>query len=76
MSEINDEKSLFLVASCDYISGHLRGGTIQLDLRGDEVDEFNKLSEKDKLDYIENNGELNVEDWRVNDFSISDYEIQ
>ena len=60
-----------ITAECDYIQGHLRGGHVSLNMTQEMLDEFNKLSNEDQLEYIEELGDLNVTDWRVEDWSIS-----
>lgn len=54
-------------ADIDYVSGHLRYAHYELELDDDEIEEFSKLSEKDKKEWIRDEGELIIDDYTIND---------
>lgn len=56
-----------IIANVDYIYGYLRYGHYELKLDDEESNYYKKLSEKEKMEYIEDNGELVVDDYRVED---------
>lgn len=65
-----------ITAYPDYIQGYIRSGYYELWLNDEQLEEFNKLSEEDKLDYIQDNGELEISDTRIEEVGpISSYEI-
>lgn len=59
-------------AECDYVQGYLRGGNVSVALTQDELDQFNSLDPEEQQKYISDCGELEVTDWRVEDWSIGD----
>ena len=51
-------------ADIDYIDGHLRYGHYELEV---EKSVWDKLSDDEKREYIEDVGELEVDDFEIND---------
>ena len=65
-----------VIADVDYLTGYLRYGHFELSLTDAEFEEFNKLSLEDKLQQIEEDGALVVDDFRVEDYGdLSDYKV-
>lgn len=56
-----------IIANIDYIQGHLRYGHYELDLNEEEYYNYKKLSDEDRIDYIEDEGKLIIDDYYVDD---------
>ena len=56
-----------IIADVDYVTGHLRDGHWKLELNDEEYNEYKNLSEKDKISWIEEDGDFIVDDYRIYD---------
>lgn len=61
-----------ITAKCT-ADGYLRYGTYTLSLSDEEYEEFSKLSESEKGDWIKEGGSFELDDYELNDTDI--YEI-
>ena len=64
---IYSEKNL-VTADLSYIVGYLRYGHYELELSDEEYEEFKKMSNYDKKEYICENGEIIIDDYDMNDY--------
>lgn len=51
----------------EYVAGHLRDGYYELILNDKEFKEFTQMSDEEKERYIEDNGDFEVSNWRMED---------
>lgn len=58
---------MIIIADVDYVIGHLRYGHYELCLNEEEYNNYKNLSEVDKMDYIESDGEFLIDDYRIDD---------
>lgn len=56
-----------IIADVDYVTGHLRDGHWELELNNEEYNKYKNLSEKDKISWIEEDGNFIVDDYRIYD---------
>jgi len=64
-------------ADYDYIQGHLRYGHIEMDLNDEELAKFKSMSEQEQYKWLEDDGEVIVDDFEINDKgSLSKIEIE
>jgi len=56
-----------IIADVDYVTGHLRDGHWELELNDEEYNKYKNLSEKDKISWIEEDGDFIVDDYRIYD---------
>lgn len=64
-----------ITADCEYFTCRLYGAFIELELSEDEYNEFNKLSETDKLQYIIDEGILVTSNIDLSDLDNVRYDI-
>ena len=57
-----------VTADLSYIVGHLRYGHYELDLSDEEYEEFKKMDNEDKKDYIRDCGEIIIDGFDMNDY--------
>ena len=57
-----------IIANVDYISGRLRSGHFELNLSNEKYEEFQNMSKEEQLNYIEDNGDLLIDDFSINDY--------
>ena len=57
-----------IIANVDYISGHLRSGHFELNLSNEGYEKFQNMSKEEQLNYIEDNGDLLIDDFSINDY--------
>lgn len=55
-------------ADYDYLQGHLRYGHIELELEGEELEEFKSKSQEEQKEYLREMGETILDDYEVNDY--------
>lgn len=58
-------KKYEVTADLEYVQGHLRYGHMVMTMNEDEYQHFSKLSEENQQDYLDDYGELVVDDWEV-----------
>lgn len=64
-----------VIGNVDYIDGYLRYGHFELDLDNEDLEEFKKLINEEKIEYLKENGILIIDDYRINDYGeITDIE--
>ena len=64
-----------VIGNVDYIDGYLRYGHFELDLDNEDLEEFKKLINEEKIQYLKENGILIIDDYRINDYGeITDIE--
>lgn len=56
-----------IIADVGYVMGHLRYGHYELKLNDEDYNEYKNLSEKDKMSWIEDNGNFIIDDYRIDD---------
>lgn len=57
-----------IIADVDYLMGYLRRGHWELELNEEEYNDYKNLSEEDKIECIENDGEFILDDYEIDDF--------
>lgn len=57
-----------IIANVDYISGQLRSGHFELNISNEEYEEFKSRSKEEQLSYIEDNGDLLIDDFSIDDY--------
>lgn len=60
-----------ITLSMNYVAGHLRYGHFELDLDDEQLEEFNKASKEEKLEWITEEGEMIIDDYEVDDWGHS-----
>lgn len=64
-----------VIGNVDYIDGYLRYGHFELDLDNEDLEDFKKLINEEKIEYLKENGILIIDDYRINDYGeITDIE--
>ena len=64
-----------VIGNVDYIDGYLRYGHFELDLDNEDLEEFKKLINEEKIEYLKENSILIIDDYRINDYGeITDIE--
>lgn len=58
---------LHVSANYDYLQGHLRHGSVSMELPVEKIDEFLVLDEKEQKEWLADAGELSVDDVSVED---------
>ena len=58
---------MIITANIDYIIGYIRYGHYEVEIPDEEVEDFKKLSQEEKNEYIKNNGDLLIDDYCIND---------
>ena len=61
-------KKNLVTGDLSYIVGHLRYGHYELKLSDEEYEEFKKMSNYDKKEYICDCGEIIIDDYDLNDY--------
>lgn len=56
-----------IICPVEYVMGHLRNGHYELVLNDEEFEKFTQMSDEEKERYIDDNGDLEVDDWRIDD---------
>ena len=56
-----------IIAEIDYINGHLRYGHYELNLTDEELEKFKSFPEEEQQLWIEDEGELIIDDYYLND---------
>ena len=63
-------------ADLEYLMGHLRYGHIELQMDEEEYKEYETYTDKEKEEYIMENGDLIIDDYEVDDYGpISDIRV-
>lgn len=63
-------------ADLEYLMGHLRYGHIELKMDEEEYKEYETYTDKEKEEYIFDNGDLIIDDYEVDDYGpISDIRV-
>jgi len=57
-----------VIGNVDYIDGYLRYGHFELDLDNEDLEDFKKLINEEKIEYLKENGKLIIDDYRINDY--------
>lgn len=52
----------------DYVQGHLRYGHLEMELNDEDFEKFKSLSLKEQKEYLNDNGNLIVDDYEVDDW--------
>ena len=55
-------------ADLEHLTGHLRYGHIELQMDEEEYKEYETYTDKEKEEYIAENGDLVIDDYEVNDY--------
>lgn len=55
-------------ADLEYLMGHLRYGHIELQMDEEEYKEYETYTDKEKEEYIMENGDLVIDDYEVDDY--------
>lgn len=56
-----------IIADVDYVIGHLRYGHWELELNDEDYRGYKNLSEEDRMDWIEGDGNFIIDDCRIDD---------
>lgn len=65
-----------IIAQTEYLSGHLRYGHMELTIDdSEELEYFKSLSDKEQRKYMEEEGKLIVDEYRLNDYELQKCEI-
>ena len=56
-----------IIAEIDYINGHLRYAHYELNLTDEELEKFKNSSEEEQQQWIEDGGDLIIDDYYLND---------
>ena len=59
---------------CD-VEGYLKRGHYECFVDKEDEEYFNSLSDKQKLNYIRENGDFLLDDWQITDVEMDDYRI-
>ena len=63
-------------ADLKYLMGHLRYGHFELQMDEEEYKEYESYTDKEKEEYIMENGDLVIDDYEVDDYGpISDIKV-
>lgn len=57
-----------IYADLEYLMGHLRYGHIELQMDEEEYKEYETYTDKEKEEYIMENGDLVIDDYEVDDY--------
>lgn len=57
-----------IIGDLDYVSGHLRYGQLELKLSDSEIEDFDKLSKEEQIEWLKDEGDLIVNDYEVSDY--------
>lgn len=57
-----------IIGNIDWVGGHIRRGHFELTLEGKELEDFKSLTDKNKADFLINNGDIVIDDVRVDDW--------
>lgn len=57
-------------ADLEYLMGHLRYGHIELQMDEKEYKEYETYTDKEKEEYVFENGDLIIDDYKVNDYGL------
>lgn len=57
-----------ICADLEYLMGHLRYGHIELQMDEEEYKEYETYTDKEKEEYVFENGDLIIDDYEVNDY--------
>ena len=55
-------------ANLEYLTGYLRCGHIELQMDEEEYKEYETYTDKEKEEYVFENGDLIIDDYEVNDY--------
>lgn len=55
-------------AEIEYLMGHLRSGHFELQMNEEEYKEYETYTDKEKEEYIFENGDLIIDDYEVDDY--------
>lgn len=55
-------------ADLKYLTGHLKCGHIELQMNEEEYKEYESYTDEEKEEYIIENGDLIIDDYKVNDY--------
>lgn len=55
-------------ANLEYLTGHLIRGHIELQMDEEEYKEYESYTDKEKEEYIFENGDLIIDDYEINDY--------
>lgn len=65
-----------IYAEIEYLMGHLRCGHFELQMDEEEYKEYETYTDKEKEEYVFENGDLIIDDYEVDDFGhISDIKV-
>jgi hypothetical protein len=56
-----------IIADVDYVTGHLRSGHWELELNDEDYNGYKKLSEEDRMSWIEDDGDFIIDDYKICD---------
>jgi hypothetical protein len=56
-----------IIADVDYVTGHLRSGHWELELNDEDYNGYKKLSEEDRMSWIEDDGDFIIDDYKIYD---------
>lgn len=57
-----------ITADVDYVDGHLRRGHKEAIVTDEQAAELEKLSREELAEWLQDNGKLVIDDYRVNDY--------
>ena len=60
-----------ITATCDFIDAVITDGYVSLGLDQEDLDEFNSMSEKEKIQHLEEYGTFNIAVYSMNGWEIS-----
>lgn len=55
-------------APVEYVDGHLRYGHMEVEVTDEVAEEVSNMSEEDRKEWLQDNGKLVIDDYRVNDY--------
>ena len=61
-------KQYKVIAKLDYVIGYLRCGNIEMILDEDEYKKFISLSLKEQIEWLENEGDVEITDYSIEDY--------
>lgn len=66
-----------VILNCTYVEGYLRGGHLELELNESNEKEFSSLTKEEQLEYIQSEGDMVIDSYRVEDYETYDnFEIE
>lgn len=64
-----------VIAELSGLEGYLKHGHLEMILNDEQLEDFNNMSEEDKKDLLECDGNLVIDDYVLNDYEIENINI-